>query len=114
MTQLPHEVMLEIILRLNAENAVADWRELAKQYEMTEVEIDELASTGSEQPASALLHRMVRAGLTVKLLVTYLKNISREDIVEVLRKANIWSSEEDLQQEGKSRVSRDSEGTRGV
>ncbi|XP_062517919.1 uncharacterized protein LOC134193135 isoform X2 [Corticium candelabrum] len=101
MTQLPHEVMLEIILRLNAENAVADWRELAKQYEMTEVEIDELASTGSEQPASALLHRMVRAGLTVKLLVTYLKNISREDIVEVLRKANIWSSEEDLQQEGK-------------
>lgn len=96
MSALPHEVMLEVILKLNAQDAATDWRDLARQYEMTEEEIEVLGTRETEGPASALLHRMVRAGVTVNTLVSFLKNVNRGDVVDVLRKARIWSSEEDI------------------
>ena len=96
MSALPHEVMLEMILKLSSVDAPTNWQDLARQYELSEQEITELATTETERPASALIHRMVKAGVTIKVLVFFLKNIKREDVVEVLRKARAWSSEEDL------------------
>jgi hypothetical protein len=96
MSALPHEVMLEMILKLSSVDAPTNWEDLARQYDLSEQEIIELATTETERPASALIHRMVRAGVTVKVLVSFLKNIKREDVVEVLKKARVWSSEEDI------------------